>query len=173
MDKPAQTALLVIDVQKGLFDKSHPIYNAEQLLDNILLLVEKAHGVGVPVFYIQHRDKRDLAKGSTGWQLHPRLQPINKDFHLYKEKSNSFEGTNLDELLKSKGITNLVITGLVTHGCVKNGCMGAKKHGYRVTLVQDGHSNFSNKAAELIDEWNRKLEKEGVVLKAAAEISFN
>ncbi len=173
MNKSANTALLVIDVQQGLFGKSQPIYQAEQLLDNILLLVEQAHAAGVPVFYIQHCDKRDLAKGTSGWQLHPRLQPSKNDFYLDKEKSNSFEETKLDEILKSKGITDLIITGLVTHGCVKNGCLGAQEHGYRVTLVQDGHSSFSNKAADLIDEWNEKLAKEGVAVKPAAEVSFN
>jgi nicotinamidase-related amidase len=172
MGKSANTALLVIDVQQGLFNKSHPVYKAEQLLDNILLLVDKAHAASVPVFYIQHCDKRDLAKGSDGWRIHPRLQPIKKDFHLHKEKSNSFEETNLDEILKSKGITNLVITGLVTHGCVKNGCLGAKERGYQVTLVQDGHSSFSKQAAELIEEWNGKLAAEGMTLKPAAEVIF-
>ena len=173
MGNTAKTALLVIDLQQGLFDKSQPVYKADQLLENVLLLVEQAHAARAPVFYIQHCDKRDLAEGSVGWQLHPRLQPVSQDFHLLKEKSNSFEGTNLDMVLKSKGITDVVITGLVTHGCVKNGCLGAKEHGYGVTLVQDGHSSFSNKAAEMIDEWNEKLAKEGVEVKAAAEIVFN
>ena len=173
MGNTAKTALLVIDMQQGLFDKSQPVYKADQLLDNVLLLVEQAHAAGAAVFYIQHCDKRDLAEGSAGWQLHPRLQPVGQDFHLLKEKSNSFEGTDLDEILKSKGVTDLVITGLVTHGCVKNGCLGAKEHGYRVTLVKDGHSSFSNEAAELIDEWNEKLIAEGVEVKEAAKIVFN
>jgi nicotinamidase-related amidase len=172
MSRSAKTALLVIDVQMGLFDKSHPVYQADQLLDNILALVEKAHAAGAPVFYVQHCDQRDLSRDSQGWQLHPRLQPLTEDFFLYKEKSNSFEGTDLNARLKTLGIEALVITGLVTHGCVKNGCMGAKEHGYQVTLAQDAHSNFSPKAAEVIEEWNHKLAAEGVILKPASDITF-
>lgn len=173
MGNSTKTALLVIDVQRGLFQKSIPIYKADQLLDNIIALVDRAHAAGVPVFYIQHCDQRDLAEGTDGWQLHPRLQPLKTDSFLTKQKSNSFEETKLDEILKSKGIESLVITGLVTHGCVKNGCLGAKALGYKVTLVQDAHSNFSDKGAQLIVEWNQKLANEGVVLKSASDITFN
>ncbi len=166
-------ALLVIDVQRGLFGKSTPIYKADQLLDNIVTLVEKAHAAGVPVFYIQHCNDGDLASESDGWQLHSRLQPSQEDHHLNKEKSNSFEGTDLDDQLKSMQVRHVVVTGLVTHGCVKNGCQGALEHGYQVTLVQDGHSSFSGKAAQLIEEWNGKLAAEGVVVKPAAEVFFD
>ena len=172
MDTKIKTALLVIDVQKGLFEKGTPIYNADQLLDNINALVDKAHAAGAAVFYIQHCDERDLSRDSHGWELHSRLQPNQKDFYLLKEKSNSFEGTNLDQQLKVLGVENVIVTGLVTHGCVKNGCLGAKEHGYHVTLVGDGHSSFSAKASKLIEEWNEKLTAEGVLVKPAAEISF-
>jgi nicotinamidase-related amidase len=165
-------ALLVIDVQQGLFQKSHPIYKADELLDNIISLVERAHQAGAPVFYVQHSNQKDLIQGSAAWQLHPRLRPLEKDGFIFKQKSNSFEETNLDEILKSKGIDSLVVTGLVTHGCVKNGCIGAKQLGYEVTLVQDAHSNFSAKAAQLIEEWNEKLRLENVELKPASEITF-
>ena len=171
-EKKSNKALLVIDVQQGLFHKSHPIYKAGELLSNIISLVERAHQAGVPVFYIQHADSGDLALGTEGWKLHLRLQPQPEDILLSKQKSNSFEGTNLDEILKSKDIDRLVITGLVTHGCVKNGCLGAKQLGYKVTLVGDAHSNYSARAAELIEEWNRKLSLEGVELKPSSEITF-
>jgi len=104
--------------------------------------------------------------------LHRQLRPLEKDGFIFKQKSNSFEETNLDEILKSKGIGGLVITGLVTHGCVKNGCIGVKQLGYKVTLVQDAHSNSSAKAARLIEEWNEKLRLKNVELKSASVITF-
>jgi len=172
MEKKSKTALLVIDVQKGLFEKGTPVYNADQLVDNIRGLVDKAHAAGAAVFFIQHCTEGDLARNSHGWELHARLQPTQKDHYLFKEKSDSFEETDLDEKLKALGIENVVVTGLVTHGCVKNGCLGAKEHGYHVTLVGDGHSSFSAKASKLIEEWNEKLSAEGVLVKPATEISF-
>jgi nicotinamidase-related amidase len=167
------TALLVIDVQQGLFKKSTPIYNAEELLENINLLVARAHAEGIPVFYVQHSDARALVKGSQDWQLHLELQPQRMDSIIHKQHGNAFEDTNLGTLLKSKNITDLVITGLVTHGCVKATCLGARQLGYRVLLVTDGHSSYSKDAARLIAEWNQKLSMQGCELKSTLEIGFS
>jgi nicotinamidase-related amidase len=166
-------ALLVIDVQQGLFRKSTPLYNAEELLEKINLLVDCAHLESAPVFYIQHSDSRALVKGSKDWQLHPELHPQRIDTIVHKQHGNAFEDTNLDELLRTKNISSLVVTGLVTNGCVKATCLGARQLGYRVILVKDGHSSYSNAAARLIEEWNQKLSAQNCELKAASEIEFS
>jgi nicotinamidase-related amidase len=167
------TALLVIDVQQGLFRKSTPIYRAEELLDNINTLVDKAHAANVPVVYVQHSDKLALKKGSDDWRLHPQMQPLKTDDLVHKQHGNAFEETNLGAILDAKGVGRLVVTGLVTHGCVRATCLGAKKLGYHVTLVSDAHSNYSGDAAQLIEEWNQKLQAQGVELKSVANIAFN
>ena len=169
---PNHNALLIIDVQQGLFKKSIPLYKAEELLKNIKLLVDRAHSAGASVFYIQHSDPKHLVKGSLEWQLHPELHPQQTDNIIHKQHGNAFEDTNLEQMLKSKNITHLVIMGLVTHGCVKATCLGARQLGYTVTLVKDGHSSYSKEAARLIEEWNEKLKENGCQLKAAAQIDF-
>lgn len=166
------TALLIIDVQQGLFHKPTPIYKAKELLQNITALVGKARRAGVPVYYIQHSGKGGLEKGSGGWELHPQLPPIDEDHIIHKEHGNAFEETILEDVLASENIGTLVMAGLVTHGCVKSTCLGAKELGYQVTLVKDAHSNFSQTASQVIEKWNRILGKEGISLKAAAEIEF-
>jgi nicotinamidase-related amidase len=167
------TALLVIDVQQGLFKKSTPIYRADELLNNINLLVDGAHRAGAPVIYVQHSNPKTLAYGTNDWLLHPRLQLTEGDCIIEKQHGNAFEGTALDELLKSQHIDTLVIMGLVTHGCVRATCMGAKELGYTVVLVDDGHSSYSKDAARLVEEWNQKLAAGTVELKFAAEIEFD
>jgi nicotinamidase-related amidase len=169
---PGNVALLVIDVQQGLFGKSTPIYKAEELLQNITCLIERAHRCSVPVFYVQHSALRTLVKGSPDWQLHSRLQPLTIDCILHKQHGNAFEGTILEEALRSRNVTSLVITGLVTHGCVRATCIGAMQLGYKVILAKDGHSNFSKQAAKLIEEWNQKLSAKKVELKSTSEIEF-
>lgn len=165
-------ALLVIDVQQGLFEKSTPIYKAEQLLQNINSLVERARRGGVPVFFIQHSDSKNLVMGSPRWQLHPRLEPQPQDSIIHKLHGNAFEATNLDETLRSKSIERLVITGLVTHGCVRATCLGARQLGYTVVLAKDAHSNYSKQAAKIIEEWNQKLYAENIKLIPTMEIEF-
>jgi nicotinamidase-related amidase len=163
-------ALLVIDVQKGLFDKSIPIYNAGKLLENINALADCAHRAGVPVFYVQHANESWLAPGSEGWQLHAGLRPLETDCAVNKRHGSAFQGTGLGQELEARAISRLIVTGLVTHGCVKATCLDAVKLGYGVTLVKDGHSNFHKKAAGVIAEWNQKLSEAGVELKSTQEL---
>jgi len=164
-------ALLVIDVQQGLFRKS--TYKAEQLLDNINTLIDRAHRSGVPVFFIQHSGAKTLVKGSHDWELHPQLHRLATDPIVHKEHGNAFEDTVLNAALKSGQMTNVVVTGLVTHGCVRATCIGALQLGYRVTLVKDGHSSYSKQAAKLIEEWNQKLRVMNVELQSTSEIEFS
>jgi nicotinamidase-related amidase len=163
-------ALLVIDVQKGLFDKSTPIYDAARLLENINALADCAHRAGVPVFYVQHANESWLAPGSEGWQLHAGLRPLDIDGAIQKRHGSAFQGTGLGKALEARAISRLIVTGLVTHGCVKATCLDAVKLGYGVILVKDGHSNFHKKAADVIAEWNQKLSEGGVELKSTQEL---
>jgi nicotinamidase-related amidase len=165
--------LLVIDVQQGLFKKSTPIYKANELLENITTLVDRARASDVPVFYIQHSDARSLVKDSADWQLHEELQPLRTDTLIHKRHGNAFEDTPLDEILRARNVTTVVVTGLVTQGCVRATCIGARELGFTVILVQDGHSTFSKKAAKLITEWNEKLNTRQIAVIPTSEITFN
>ena len=133
-----RVALLVIDVQQGLFHKSTKLYRADELLATINALVERAHAAGAPIFYVQHASEKVLPWGSEDWQLHPELHPTAADHIVHKLKSNAFEGTELDGKLAALEVGAVVVMGLVTHGCVKASCIGAHDLGYRVVLVADG-----------------------------------
>ena len=163
------TALLVIDVQWGLFRQKTPIYQAEQLLKNIHTLVRKAHLAGVPVVYVQHSSDRGLVLGSSAWQLHPRLNPLPEDLHIDKLQGDAFEETPLLEELERLQVGRVVTCGLVTHGCVKATTLGALARGYRVVLAGDTHSSFSKDAAKLIKQWNAKLAEAGAEVLTAVE----
>jgi len=169
---PQKYALLIIDVQRGLFSKPIPVYNADELLDNILDLVDRAHAAGVSVIYIQHCNEKTLIKGSGSWQLHRRLHAEAEDIRLFKENSNAFTETELSDILISRGVEWIVACGLVTHGCVESTCLGGLKEGYQVLLAGDAHSNFSKDAAKLIKKWNKLLADKGVVVEDTADISF-
>jgi nicotinamidase-related amidase len=166
------TALLIIDVQQELFNKSTPIYRAEQLLSNINTLIERANDVGSPVIFVQHNDRKALAKDTDGWQLHPQLKRPSGCDVVDKQHGNAFDDTVLDTLLKSKGIRRVVVAGLVTHGCVKATCLGAKALSYDVILVQDGHSSYHKDADVLIEEWNQQLSQQAVMIRPVGDITF-
>jgi nicotinamidase-related amidase len=166
------TALLVIDVQQGLFERANPIYEARQVLDNINTLIRDARIAGVPVIFIQHANENTLVRGSDAWQLHPEIQPLEGEPLIHKRHGNAFIDTELQEVLREKGVESLLVTGLVTHGCVRATSLGALDLGYRVALVRDGHSNFSKGSAQLITKWNQTLHEKGAELVDTAEVAF-
>ena len=115
--RPAQgqaTALLVIDVQQGLFRKSTPIYRAEPLLNTITTLIGRAHAASVLVVYIQHASDKVLPFGSAAWQIHPRLHPGEGDLIVHKQQGNAFEDTSLHTELAGRVVGRVIVTGLVT-----------------------------------------------------------
>jgi nicotinamidase-related amidase len=166
-------ALLVIDVQKGLFERATPIYDAEQVLENINTLIHKARQEGVPVIFIQHSNDNTLVKGSDAWQLHPEIQPLNDENIIYKIHGNAFIDTNLADELEKRNVRELVVTGMVTHGCVRATSLGAIDKGYKVVLVKDGHSNFSKDAPQLIEKWNHAIGEKGAELIETKDVSFS
>jgi nicotinamidase-related amidase len=167
------TALLVIDVQKGLFEKSTPIHKADQILANINHLIDQARHKNMPVIFIQHSSPKTLEKGSAAWQLHPQIQPCAGEVVIHKLHGNAFEETNLREELEKRNVSVIVMTGLVTHGCVKATCLGAIEEGYKVVLVSDGHSSYNKDAAQLIEKWNRAIHEKGADLLETQKVRFS
>lgn len=164
-------ALIAIDIQVGLFERSTPIYREKEFLDNATKLIKDAESANIPIIYIQHNSPR-LKPNSREWQFHPRIIPHEDAPIIHKQKPNAFEGTPLRKLLESQNIKILLIIGLLTQNCVQATCKGAKKLGYHVILVRDGHSRFGKDAARSIKEWNQKLSKDFIELKTTHEISF-
>jgi nicotinamidase-related amidase len=163
-------ALLVIDVQRGLFKQAKGIYQAEQLLDNLNYLISTARQAGTPVIFIQHENEKLLQRGSDAWQLHPRIQPLESEEIIHKQHGNAFENTPLRQELDNLGVETLVICGLVTHGCVKATCLGALELGYHTILVGDGHSSYSKDADKLIKKWNGILAGKGAKVVEMVEV---
>lgn len=169
---PGKTALLVIDVQRALFTRPNPIYKANQLIEAINLIVDRSHLFGVKVIYVQHANQSFLKEGTEGWQFHPGLTHGEGDSQIQKKQGNAFLDTPLQSKLEVRGIQNLLITGLVTQGCIKATCLGGLERGYRVFLVEDGHSNYNQEAAAVIEKCQNELELAGVEIVSADRIVF-
>ena len=107
----AKTALLVIDVQRGIFEQRIKVYKAEEMLAKINLLAEKAHQAGAPVVYIQHSNDKFLIYGSDLWQFHPEIKPQPGDLHIHKQHGNAFIETELEEKLPELGVARIVCCG--------------------------------------------------------------
>lgn len=135
-----KSALLVIDVQQGLF--TPPPAEAEEVLIRINQLSERARQAGTLVIFIQHQTAHEeLAHGSEAWQIHPALQVKAGDHRVDKTTPDSFLRTNLGKLLIAEGVTQLVICGYSTEYCVDTTTRRAAGLGYPVVLAADAHTS--------------------------------
>jgi nicotinamidase-related amidase len=169
------TALLIIDVQTGLFDEG--AYHADDLLANVGSLTTQARKANVPVIYIQHAATHpddSLHPNNPGHAIHPPIAPQPGELVVKKSVASGFQDTNLRQELESRGIKNLVIAGMQTDECVNATTRSAVQLGYDVTLVSDAHTTGDNGSAQqIIDDHNRDLEKIGAHLSTTDKISFN
>jgi len=170
LDKPNKTALVIIDVQQGIFNKKTKVYREYELLNNLNALIDGFHSNSVAVFFIRHTNKSSLIKDSDDWQIHSDLHFQENDIFINKVHSSAFQENILKNYLTELGIKHIVIAGLVTNGCVKAACLDARKIGYEVTLASNGHSSFHKNAENLINECNSKLSDEGIKVQPIQDI---
>lgn len=131
-----RSALLVIDVQAGVMAAS---VRSQEVVSAINQLVARARERDVPVVWVQHSSE-DLPEGSEVWQLVRELVPAPGEPVVHKRYGDSFEDTDLEEVLAERGVSRLVVTGAQTDACVRSTLHGGFTRGYDAVLVSDAHT---------------------------------
>jgi nicotinamidase-related amidase len=130
------TALLVIDVQNGVVDGAH---DRDGVVERIGSLVDRARDADLPVIWVQHIDE-DLPEGSEAWAYVPELQRRDDEPLVPKHYGDSFEDTQLEQLLAERRVGHLIVAGAQTDQCIRSTLHGAMARGYDATLVGDAHT---------------------------------
>src|SRR5438034_3421853 len=136
LENRPNTALLVIDVQKGVVEGAH---ERDTVVANVSSLVDRARRERVPVVWVQHSDEQ-LAKGSDSWRIVSELTPADAEPLVEKSYGDSFEETTLETVLAGLGVGRLVVVGAQTDACIRSTLHGALVRGYDATLVSDAHT---------------------------------
>ncbi len=145
-------ALLVIDVQNEYFSGALPVSHPPGSLENILKVMDAAHGAGVPTCVIQHHtplpDAPVFAQGSPAWELHPEVAARPREALIEKQLPGSFTGTHLAEWLEEQGADTVVISGYMTQMCCDTTSRQAFHRGLNVEFLSDatGTLDLKNEA---------------------------
>jgi nicotinamidase-related amidase len=135
-DRP-NTALLVIDVQNAVMAGTA---RRDEVIANINTLVGKARAEGVPVIWVQDFEEDHHPRGSEAWQVVPELTQNADEPVVDKTFPDSFEATNLEDVLEERGVGRLIVAGAQTDECIRATLHGGFTRGYDVTLVEDAHT---------------------------------
>jgi nicotinamidase-related amidase len=162
-----KTALLIVDVQRGLFESMPPPHEAVAVLERINLLSSTARQAGVPVVFAQHeRDGSPLQYGAEKWELDKRLVIEARDVVLRKTTPDVFLRSDLLAHLAAWGTEELVICGYATEICVDTTARRASALGFAVRLVSDAHTTHDRQhatATQIRIHHNATLPSVGVV----------
>ena len=132
---PATTALLIFDVIDHISARQ-PICK-EKMVPAISQLLARARKAGVTIAY------GTRATNMSTWL--PEVSPASGDIKIENHAQDRFYHTDLDNALKAKGITTLILTGWKVSGSVTYTSVGATLRGYTVVVpIDQNSSNATN-----------------------------
>lgn len=137
-----ETAVLVLDIVK---QNCSPRPRCVASVPKIQRLVEQARQAGVPVVY-------SLVSGQAVTDVLPEVAARAGDA-IVASGPDKFMNTDLDKILKERGVKTVIVTGTAAEGAVLNTAAAAALRGYRVVFPVDGASS-TNPFGEKYTAWH-------------------
>lgn len=154
---PTRTALINVDMQRCFVEGSHLASpEGPALVERINTLARACRAAGVTVVHTRGWMKPDgsnvgvmgeivppfiielYTEGQPSAELDDRLEVAPGDIVLDKPRYGAFHGTELDALLRSRGIDTVIISGIATNICCETTAREAAQNDYQVFFLSDG-----------------------------------
>jgi nicotinamidase-related amidase len=138
-------ALIVIDLQKGIVGVP-TVHPASEIIDRAAQLARAFRKRGLPVVLVNvsgmapgrtDAGRPNLARPADWTELVPELGQHPGDHTVTKQRWGAFLGTTLDDYLRQRDVTQVLLTGIATSIGVESTARSAYDLGYNVTLVVD------------------------------------
>lgn len=142
-------ALLVVDVQN---DFLNDVPDPEAYRRSVTSLLWYCRGTGIGVYHLRvsrevdrsnwlpfemRRDRAPCIRGTVGAETPQWAEALPDEPVIQKDAFDGFLGTDLEERLRTAGITHVLLAGLVTSVCVLITALAAMQRGFLVTVVRD------------------------------------
>ena len=156
---PEKTAMLVVDMQNDFVQEGAPIEvpRARTMVPRLNRLLNLCRTHAILVIYIRHvirggdidagrladhhaavRQNKAIIAGTPNIEIYEGLKPQPGDLLVAKPRYSAFYGTDLEAILRSKGIDTLIISGTVTNVCCDSTARDAFSRDYKVIFLSDG-----------------------------------
>jgi nicotinamidase-related amidase len=156
---PHTTALVLIDLQKGVIARPLAPYSGADVLKTSRELAERFRRAGAPVVLVNvawSPDFKDALRQPVDQPMNPPASGFPADFmeladglekpgdiRITKRQWGAFHGTELDLQLRRRGIQTIVLGGIATNIGVESTARQAWEHGYSIVLAEDATSGQS------------------------------
>jgi ureidoacrylate peracid hydrolase len=179
---PKQTAVVLIEYQndftspggtlhdavKGVMAKTNMLENTKETVDRARALgativhapitfTEDYHEISAEPYGILKGvvDSKSFRKGTWGAEIVDELKPQQRDIVVEGKRGlDAFASTNLDFILRSRGITTIALGGFLTNCCVESTMRTAYEKGYNVITLKDCTATLSDEEQRLAVEKN-------------------
>jgi ureidoacrylate peracid hydrolase len=156
---PQRTALLVVDLQNIFVEDHEPISAPDglEIVERMNALADVCRRYAMPVIYTAHVLRRDLAnigllaqmfppmvtddlitQGTASAAMHPGFRVEPGDIYLEKPRFGAFTGTDLELILRGKGVDTVIIGGIATNICCETTAREANHREFKVVFLDDG-----------------------------------
>ncbi len=149
-------ALLVLDMQQYFLEESSHAFvpSAPAIIPRISQLVEACAAKKLPIVFTRHQNTeadagmmsvwwRDLIRrGTSSWEIASMLD-TSQAIVIEKSQYDAFHQTELETLLRDKGIRQVIVCGVMTHLCCETTARSAFVRGFEVFMAIDGTATYS------------------------------
>lgn len=150
MNRFANAALILIDIQKGFDSPVWGARNNPQAEANAGRLLAAWRGAGRPVIHVRHgsRDPNSpLSPAGSGFAFKDEVTPLAHEPVLTKDVNSGFIGTDLEARLRDAGIDSVIVFGLTTPHCVSTTARMAGNLDFTTFVAADASATFAGNTA--------------------------
>jgi ureidoacrylate peracid hydrolase len=167
---PRLAALLVVDVQNDFVSpdgsagkRGDDVSASLAMVPRLIRLIDHGRRVGLTIVYIQtlHSEWTDTPswiyrstqrsglntcrEGSWGAEFYEGISPLPSERVVVKHRYSAFINTDLNTVLRARGIESVLVTGVATNVCVETTARDAYMFDYYVTVVDDCSAAYDAK----------------------------
>ena len=167
---PRLAALLVVDVQNDFVSlqgsagkRGEDVGAALAMVPNLIRLIDAGRRVGLTIVYIKttHSEWTDTPswvyrssqksglstcrEGSWGAEFYEGISPRSSERVVIKHRYSAFINTDLNTVLKARGIQSVLVCGVATNVCVETTARDGYMYDYYVTLIDDCSAAYETK----------------------------